>query len=188
MEALGGRKAELVDMISDGNGRVRLEYLVPARGLLGFQSDFLSMTRGTGLLSHVFDHYGETKGSFAGRKNGALVSQEDGKAVAFALWKLQERGRMFIEPGKELYEGMVIGIHSRENDLVVNPVKEKKLTNIRASGKDEHIDLVNPIQLTLEKAIDFIGDDELLEVTPNNLRIRKKQLKESQRRRKDKAA
>ena len=188
MEALGVRKAELVDMISDGNGRVRLEYLVPARGLLGFQSDFLSMTRGTGLLSHVFDHYGETKGSFAGRKNGALVSQEDGKAVAFALWKLQERGRMFIEPGKELYEGMVIGIHSRENDLVVNPVKEKKLTNIRASGKDEHIDLVNPIQLTLEKAIDFIGDDELLEVTPNNLRIRKKQLKESQRRRKDKAA
>jgi GTP-binding protein len=182
------RKAELADMVPDGKGRVRLEYVIPARGLLGFQSDFLSLTRGTGLLSHVFDHYGETKGSFSGRKNGALVSQEDGKTVAFALWKLQERGRMFLDPGEEVYEGMVIGIHSRENDLVVNPIKEKKLTNIRASGKDEHIDLINPIQLTLEKAIDFIEDDELLEVTPNNLRIRKKQLKENQRRRKEKAA
>ncbi len=188
MEALGARKAELSDMVSDGKGRVRLEYVIPARGLLGFQSDFLSLTRGTGLVSHVFDHYGETKGNFSSRKNGALVSQEDGKAVAFALWKLQERGRMFLVPGEEVYEGMVIGIHSRENDLVVNPIKEKKLTNIRASGKDEHIDLVSPIQLTLEKAIDFIEDDELVEVTPNNLRIRKKALKENQRRRKEKVA
>ncbi len=183
MEALGSRKAELTDMKSDEKGRVRLEYLIPARGLLGFQSDFLSLTRGTGLISHVFDHYGETKEKFSGRKNGALVSQENGNAVAFALWKLQDRGRMFLEPGEEVYEGMVIGIHSRENDLVVNPIKEKKLTNIRASGKDEHIDLVSPIQLTLEKAIDFIEDDELLEVTPNNLRVRKKELKESERRR-----
>jgi GTP-binding protein len=126
MEALGVRKGELADMLPDGKGRVRLEYVIPARGLLGFQSDFLSLTRGTGILSHVFDHYGESKGSFSSRKNGALVSQEDGKAVAFALWKLQERGRMFLVPGEEVYEGMVIGIHSRENDLVVNPIKEKK--------------------------------------------------------------
>ena len=188
IEALGARKGELVDIVPDGKGRLKLEYMIPARGLLGFQSDFLSLTRGTGLLSHVFDHYGERKGDFSARKNGALVSQEDGKAVAFALWKLQERGRMFLDPGEEVYEGMVIGIHSRENDLVVNPIKEKKLTNIRASGKDEHIDLVSPVQLTLEKAIDFIDDDELLEVTPKNLRIRKKQLKESQRRRKEKVA
>jgi GTP-binding protein len=183
MELLGIRKADLVDMISDSKGRVRLEYIIPARGLLGFQSEFLSLTRGTGLSSHIFDHYGPNKGNFAKRKNGALVSQENGAAVAFALWKLQDRGRMFVKPGDELYEGMIIGIHSRDNDLVVNPVKEKKLTNIRASGKDEHIDLVNPIQLTLEKAIDFIEEDEYLEVTPSNLRIRKRELKESQRRR-----
>ncbi|OUW05232.1 MAG: translational GTPase TypA [Betaproteobacteria bacterium TMED156] len=188
MEALGMRKGELLDMISDGKGRVRLEYVIPSRGLLGFQSDFLSLTRGTGLLSHVFDHYGDSKGNFSGRKNGSLVSQEDGKAVAFALWKLQERGKMFLEPGEEVYEGMIIGIHSRENDLVVNPIKEKKLTNVRASGKDEHIDLVTPIKLTLERAIDFIEDDELLEVTPSFLRIRKKELKESQRRRSERVA
>ena len=182
MEVLGLRKAELIDMTSDSKGRVRLEYIIPARGLLGFQSEFLSITRGTGLSSHIFDHYGSQKGNFAKRKNGALISQENGHAVAFALWKLQDRGRMFVKPGDEIYEGMIIGIHSRENDLVVNPIKEKKLTNIRASGKDEHIDLVNPIQLTLEKAIDFIEDDEYLEVTPNKLRIRKRDLKESERR------
>ncbi len=182
MEVLGLRKAELIDMISDSKGRVRLEYIIPARGLLGFQSEFLSLTRGTGLSSHIFDHYGPKKGNFAKRKNGALISQENGFAVAFALWKLQDRGRMFVKPGDEIYEGMVIGIHSRENDLVVNPIKEKKLTNIRASGKDEHIDLINPIQLTLEKAIDFIEEDEYLEVTPNKLRIRKRDLKESERR------
>lgn len=181
MENLGLRKGELLDMVSDAKGRVRLEYRIPARGLIGFQGEFLTMTRGTGLMSHIFDDYGPYKGEMADRRNGVLISQDDGSAVAYALWKLQERGRMFVRPGDVLYEGMIIGIHSRENDLVVNPVKEKKLTNVRASGKDEHIDLTTPIELTLEKAVEFIADDELVEITPKSIRLRKRFLKEHER-------
>jgi GTP-binding protein len=181
MENLGLRKGELLDMSPDAKGRVRLEYRIPARGLIGFQGEFLTMTRGTGLMSHIFDDYGPYKGELAERRNGVLVSQDDGNAVAYALWKLQERGRMFVSPGDALYEGMIIGIHSRDNDLVVNPVKEKKLTNVRASGKDEHIDLTTPIELTLEKAVEFIADDELVEITPKSIRLRKRYLKEHER-------
>jgi len=181
MENLGLRKGELLDMVSDAKGRVRLEYRIPARGLIGFQGEFLTATRGTGLMSHIFDDYGPYKGEMADRRNGVLISQDDGSAVAYALWKLQERGRMFVKPGDVLYEGMIIGIHSRENDLVVNPVKEKKLTNVRASGKDEHIDLTTPIELTLEKAVEFIADDELVEITPKSIRLRKRFLKEHER-------
>ncbi|MFM1880866.1 MAG: Translational regulator, GTP-binding protein [Pseudomonadota bacterium] len=182
METLGLRKGDLLDMVPDDKGRVRLEYRIPARGLIGFQGEFLTMTRGTGLMSHIFDSYGPYKGELSERRNGVLVSQDDGQAVAYALWKLQERGRMFVSPGDVLYEGMIIGIHSRDNDLVVNPVKEKKLTNVRASGKDEHIDLVPPIQLTLEKAVEFIADDELVEITPKSIRLRKRYLVEHERR------
>ena len=182
METLGLRKGDLLDMVPDDKGRVRLEYRMPARGLIGFQGEFLTMTRGTGLMSHIFDSYGPFKGELAERRNGVLISQDDGQAVAYALWKLQERGRMFVSPGDVLYEGMIIGIHSRDNDLVVNPVKEKKLTNVRASGKDEHIDLVTPIQLTLEKAVEFIADDELVEITPKSIRLRKRYLVEHERR------
>ena len=182
METLGLRKGDLLDMAPDDKGRVRLEYRMPARGLIGFQGEFLTMTRGTGLMSHIFDSYGPYKGELSERRNGVLVSQDDGQAVAYALWKLQERGRMFVSPGDVLYEGMIIGIHSRDNDLVVNPVKEKKLTNVRASGKDEHIDLVTPIQLTLEKAVEFIADDELVEITPKSIRLRKRYLVEHERR------
>ena len=181
MENLGLRKGELLDMSPDAKGRVRLEYRIPARGLIGFQGEFLTMTRGTGLMSHIFDDYGPYKGELAERRNGVLISQDDGNAVAYALWKLQERGRMFVSPGDALYEGMIIGIHSRDNDLVVNPVKEKKLTNVRASGKDEHIDLTTPIELTLEKAVEFIADDELVEITPKSIRLRKRYLKEHER-------
>ena len=166
MEALGTRRAELTDMAIDGNGRVRLEYRVPARGLIGFQGEFMTLTRGTGLMSHIFDGYAPVKGEIPDRHNGVLVSNEQGEAVAYALFNLQERGRMFVSPGEKLYEGMIIGIHSRENDLVVNPIKTKKLTNIRAAGKDDAILLTPPIQLTLEYAVEFIADDELVEVTP----------------------
>jgi GTP-binding protein len=183
MENLGLRKGDLLDMVPDDKGRVRLEYRIPARGLIGFQGEFLTITRGTGLMSHIFDEYGPYKGELAERRNGVLISQDDGEAVAYALWKLQERGRMFVSPGERLYEGMIIGIHSRDNDLVVNPVKEKKLTNVRASGKDEHIDLTTPIQLTLEKAVEFIADDELVEITPQSIRLRKRYLVEHERRR-----
>ncbi|MEN9829407.1 MAG: Translational regulator, GTP-binding protein [Pseudomonadota bacterium] len=183
MENLGLRKGDLLDMVPDDKGRVRLEYRIPARGLIGFQGEFLTITRGTGLMSHIFDEYGPYKGELAERRNGVLISQDDGEAVAYALWKLQERGRMFVSPGERLYEGMIIGIHSRDNDLVVNPVKEKKLTNVRASGKDEHIDLTTPIQLTLEKAVEFIADDELVEITPQSIRLRKRHLVEHERRR-----
>jgi GTP-binding protein len=182
MENLGLRKGDLLDMVPDDKGRVRLEYRIPARGLIGFQGEFLTMTRGTGLMSHIFDAYGPYKGDLSERRNGVLISQDDGEAVAYALWKLQERGRMFVSPGDKLYEGMIIGIHSRDNDLVVNPVKEKKLTNVRASGKDEHIDLTPPIQLTLEKAVEFIADDELVEITPQSIRLRKRHLVEHERR------
>ena len=184
MEELGRRKGDLQDMQPDGKGRVRLEYRIPARGLIGFQNDFITMTRGTGVMSHVFDEYGPVKsGDLGERRNGAIISQDDGNAVAYALWKIQERGRLFIGPGEPIYEGMVIGVHSRDNDIVVTPIKGKQLTNIRASGTDEAIRLVPPIQLTLESAVEFINDDELAEITPKSIRIRKRWLKEFERRR-----
>ncbi|WP_159990897.1 translational GTPase TypA [Pelistega ratti] len=182
MEELGRRKGELLDMQSDGRGRTRLEYRIPARGLIGFSSDFMSMTRGTGLMSHIFDDYAPVReGSIGERRNGVLISQDNGDAVAYALWKLQDRGRMFVSPGEPLYEGMIIGIHSRDNDLVVNPIKGKQLTNIRASGTDEAVRLVPPIKLTLEYAVEFIDDDELVEVTPKSIRLRKRFLTENER-------
>ncbi len=183
MELLGRRRGELQLMDPDGKGRVRLEYRVPARGLIGFHNEFLNLTRGTGVISHVFDDYGPWAGDIEDRRNGVLISGDDGEAVAYALWKLQDRGRMFVKPGDPLYEGMIIGIHTRDNDLVVNPVKEKKLTNVRASGKDEAIVLTPPIQLTLEKAVEFIAEDELVEITPKSIRLRKRHLKEHERKR-----
>jgi GTP-binding protein len=183
MEALGTRRADLTDMAMDGNGRVRLEYRVPARGLIGFQGEFMTMTRGTGLISHIFDGFAPMKGEIEDRHNGVLVSNENGEAVAYSIFNLQERGRMFVSHGERVYEGMIIGIHSRENDLVVNPIKTKKLTNIRAAGKDDAILLTPPIQLTLEYAVEFIADDELVEVTPLSIRIRKRFLKETDRKR-----
>jgi GTP-binding protein len=183
MEEIGRRRGELTNMESDGNGRTRLEYHIPARGLIGFQSDFMTMTRGTGLISHVFDDYAPVKPDLPGRHNGVLVSQEHGEAVAYALWNLEDRGRMFVNPGDKLYEGMIIGIHSRDNDLVVNPIKGKKLTNVRASGTDEAVRLTPPIRLTLESAVEFIDDDELVEITPKGIRIRKRHLLEHERKR-----
>ena len=184
MEELGRRKGDLLDMSPDGKGRVRLEYKIPARGLIGFQGDFMTLTRGTGLISHVFDEYAPVReGGSAERHNGVLISQDDGDAVAYALWKLQDRGRMFVSPGEALYEGMAIGIHSRDNDLVVNPIKGKQLTNVRSSGTDEAVRLVPPIQMNLEYAVEFIAEDELVEITPKNIRIRKRFLKEHERKR-----
>lgn len=184
MEVLGSRRGDLLDMVTDGHGgRVRLDYRIPARGLIGFQSEFMTLTRGTGIMSHVFDEYAPMRPEIASRKNGVLISAEHGEAVAYALWKLQERGRMFVNPGDPLYEGMIIGIHSRENDLVVNPIKGKQLTNIRAAGHDEAVALTPSIQLTLESAIEFIADDELVEITPKSIRIRKRLLLEHERRR-----
>jgi GTP-binding protein len=188
MEELGRRRGDLMDMQPDGKGRVRLDYRIPARGLIGFQGEFMTLTRGTGIMSHVFDEYAAVKPEITERRNGVLVSQDDGVAVAYALWKLQERGRMFVVPGEPVYEGMIVGIHSRDNDLVVNPIKTKQLTNIRASGKDEAIDLTPPIQLTLEYAVEFIGDDELVEITPKSIRLRKRHLKENERRRSERNA
>ncbi len=182
MEDLGKRKGELQDMVSDGKGRTRLEYRIPARGLIGFQGDFMTMTRGNGLMSHTFDSYAPAKDGILGeRHNGVLISQDDGEAVAYAIWKLQDRGRMFVKHGDPVYEGMVIGIHSRDNDLVVNPIKGKQLTNVRSSGTDEAVRLVTPIDLTLEYAVEFISDDELVEVTPKSVRVRKRHLKEHDR-------
>ena len=183
MEELGRRRGDLQDMQSDGRGRVRLEYRIPARSLIGFQGDFMTMTRGTGLISHVFDDYGPVKPDMPGRHNGVLISQDNGEAVAYALWKLEDRGRMFVSPGDKLYEGMVIGIHSRDNDLVVNPIKGKQLTNVRSSGTDEAVRLTTPIQLTLESAVEFIDDDELVEITPLSIRVRKRHLTEQDRKR-----
>jgi GTP-binding protein len=183
MEALGYRRGDLQDMVSDGRGRVRLEYRIPARGLIGFQGEFLNLTRGTGLISHVFDDYAPIKGDMPGRRNGVLISSEQGDAVAYALWKLQERGKMFSVPGDKLYEGMVIGIHSRENDLIVNPIKGKQLTNVRSSGTDEAVRLVPAVALSLESAVEFIDEDELVEITPKNIRIRKRHLNEHERKR-----
>ena len=184
MEALGERKAELKDMAPDGKGRVRLEYTMPSRGLIGFQTDFMTMTSGTGLIYHTFENYGPFKtGSIGQRHNGVLIANATGKALAYAIFNLQERGRMFIGHGEEVYEGQVIGIHSRDNDLVVNALKAKQLTNIRAAGTDENLILVPPIRMTLEQAMEFIDDDELVEITPKNIRIRKKFLMENDRKR-----
>ncbi len=188
MEAIGLRKGDLLDMTNDDSGgRVRLEYRIPARGLIGFHGDFLTMTKGTGLISHVFDDYGPAKtGDVGERRNGVLISQEDGNAVAYALWNLEDRGRLIVNPGDVLYEGMIIGIHNRDNDLIVNPIRGKKLTNVRASGTDEAVKLTPPVQLTLEKAIEFINQDELVEVTPKSIRLRKKFLKENERKKNSK--
>ena len=182
MEALGTRKAELKNMVPDGKGRVRLDYIIPARGLIGFRTDFLTMTSGTGLLYSVFEHYGpyiaETIGQ---RNNGVMIANGQGKALAYALFNLQERGKLMLGHAEEVYEGMVIGIHSRDNDLVVNPLKAKQLTNVRAAGTDENLILTPPIRFTLEQALEFIDDDELVEVTPSSIRVRKKLLKEHER-------
>jgi GTP-binding protein len=183
MEELGRRGGELQDMVPDGKGRVRLDYSIPSRGLIGFHMEFMTLTRGTGIKSHVFDKYAPVKGELPTRRNGVLISSEQGEAVAFAIFNLEERGRMFVSPGERVYVGMVIGIHSRDNDLVVNPVKGKKLTNVRAAGKDENVVLTPPIQLTLESAVEFIEDDELVEVTPKSIRLRKRFLQEHERKR-----
>ncbi|KTC65703.1 GTP-binding protein TypA (plasmid) [Legionella adelaidensis] len=184
MEKLGERRGEMQNMQPDGKGRVRLDYIIPTRGLIGFHTEFLSSTSGTGLIYHVFDHYGPAvKGRIGKRVNGVLIANCAGTARAFALFNLQDRGRMFIEPQTPSYEGMIVGIHSRDNDLVVNVTKEKQLTNIRASGSDENIILTPPIKLSLEQALEFIDDDELVEVTPQSIRLRKKELKESDRKR-----
>ncbi len=183
MQALGERRADLVNMESDGMGRVRLDYKIPARGLIGFQNEFLNLTRGTGLISNIFDSYEPYKGEIEGRKNGVLISQDDGEAVTYSLGKLDDRGRMFVKAGDPLYEGMVIGIHSRDNDLVVNAVRGKQLTNFRVSGKEDAIKITPPIQLTLEYAVEFIAEDELVEITPKSIRLRKRYLKENERKR-----
>ncbi|MHB1951203.1 MAG: translational GTPase TypA [Acidiferrobacteraceae bacterium] len=184
MEKLGVRKGELLAMEPDGKGRVRLDYMIPSRGLIGFRTEFLSATSGTGVTHHVFDHYGPVKkGSIGQRVQGALIANGAGRSVAYALFNLQERGRLFIGPGAEVYEGMIIGVHSRENDLVVNPLKGKQLTNVRASGSDENVILTPPLPVTLERALEFIDDDELVEVTPRHVRLRKRHLRESDRRR-----
>jgi GTP-binding protein len=184
MEKMGERGAELKNMVPDGKGRVRLDFIVPSRGLIGFRTEFLTATQGTGLIYSVFDHYAPMKpGTFGNRNNGVLIANGVGKAVAFAIFNLQDRGRMFIGHGDEVYEGMIIGIHSRDNDLVVNPLKGKQLTNVRAAGSDEATTLVPPIRMSLEQALEFIGDDELLEVTPESLRLRKKLLLEHERKR-----
>jgi len=184
MEALGLRKGDLKDMVSDGKGRVRLDYVVPSRGMIGFRSQFMTQTSGSGIMTSTFSHYGEIKdGGAAKRKNGVLISMVNGKVLAFALFNLQDRGRMMIEPNIDVYEGMVIGVHSRGNDLVVNPTKGKQLTNVRASGTDEAITLTVPIRMSLEQALEFVEEDELVEVTPTSIRIRKKLLKEHERKR-----
>jgi len=184
MEKLGMRGGDLKNMLPDGKGRVRLDYIIPARGLIGFRTEFLTSTQGTGLLYNVFDHYGPIKrGEFGQRINGVLIANGAGKSLAYALFNLQERGRLFIGPGEEVYEGMIVGIHSRDNDLVVNPLKAKQLTNVRASGSDENILLTPPIRMSLEQALEFIDDDELVEVTPHFIRLRKKLLVEHERKR-----
>ncbi|OAI46921.1 GTP-binding protein TypA [Gammaproteobacteria bacterium SCGC AG-212-F23] len=188
MEQLGSRRGDLKHMVQDDTGRIRLDYVIPARALIGFHTDFLTYTSGTGLMHHVFSHYGPAvKGELAQRKNGVLISNQAGIALAFALWNLQERGRMIITPQTEVYEGMIVGIHTRDNDLVVNACKAKQLTNMRAAGSDENIILTPPIKLSLEQALEFIDDDELVEVTPESIRVRKKFLKEHERKRTSKA-
>ncbi len=184
IEELGNRRAEMRGLMPDGKGRVRMEFLVPTRGLIGFRSLFLSLTSGSGLMTHIFDHYGDYKESeVAKRNNGVLVSMVKGKTLAYALFNLQSRGRLFIEPNTEVYEGMIVGLHARDNDLVVNPTKAKQLTNIRASGSDENILLTPPVLHSLEQAMEFISDDELIEITPKNIRLRKRYLTENERKR-----
>jgi len=186
MEELGLRRAELENMVPDGKGRIRLEFMVPARGLIGFRSMFLTMTSGSGIMTHVFDHYGPVKhADIAGRANGVLVSMVKGKTLGYSIFNLQERGRMFIQPNIDVYEGQIIGLHSRNNDLAVNPTKGKQLTNVRASGTDEALTLTPPVRHTLEQALEFIEEDELVEVTPQSIRLRKKLLQEHERRRAD---
>ena len=189
MEKLGERKGDLQDMQGDGKGRVRIDYLIPARGLIGFRTEFMTATSGSGLLHHVFDHYGPAKkGGIGQRRNGVLIANGQGPALAYSLFALQDRGRMLIDPGVEVYEGMIIGIHSRDNDLVVNPLKGKQLTNMRAAGKDENVILTPPIRFSLEQALEFIDDDELVEVTPESIRLRKRKLLEHERKRAARAA
>ncbi|HRD85110.1 MAG TPA: translational GTPase TypA [Rubrivivax sp.] len=183
MQALGERRAELANMETDGRGRVRLDYRIPARGLIGFSNEFMNLTRGTGLISNIFDGYEPYRGEIPGRKNGVLISMDDGEIVTYALGKLDDRGRMFVRPGDPVYEGMIVGIHSRDNDLVVNAVRTKQLTNFRVSGKEDAIKITPPIELTLEYAVEFIDDDELVEITPKSIRVRKRHLKEHERKR-----
>ncbi|MDG2035147.1 MAG: EF-Tu/IF-2/RF-3 family GTPase, partial [Pseudomonadales bacterium] len=184
MEALGLRKGDLKNMVPDGKGRVRLDYIIPARGLIGFRSEFLTMTSGTGIITSVFDHYGQVKvGEVQSRTNGVLISNVKGKTLAYALFNLQDRGRLMTDANMDVYEGQVVGIHSRGNDLTVNPTKAKQLTNVRASGTDEATVLSPPIRYTLEQALEFIEDDELVEVTPSSIRVRKKFLLEHERKR-----
>ncbi len=188
MQAMGERKGQLKDMIPDGRGRVRLDYIAPARGLIGFQSNYRTMTAGTGLFFRVFDHWGPATDKLASRINGTLISMEQGTTVAYALFNLQDRGKLFVGPGEDVYEGMIIGLHARENDLVVNPLKTKKLTNVRAAGKDDALLLTPPIRMSLEQALEFLSDDELLEVTPSSIRLRKRLLKENERKRAERTA
>ncbi len=188
IEKLGKRGAEMTHMQANADGSTRIEFISPTRGLIGYTSEFLTDTRGTGVMHHVFHEYGPYIGELPGRLNGVLIANGPGESVAFALWKLQERGKMFIGPNTKLYEGMIIGIHARDNDLVVNAIKAKKLSNVRASGKDDAIDLVTPLQLTLERAIEFIDDDELVEVTPKSIRLRKRLLQEHERKRSSRPA
>ena len=189
MELIGARRGELTDMVPDGRGRVRLDYRIPTRGLIGLRTDFLSASAGTGLMHHVFERYAPVAtGDVALRKNGVLISNGTGKAVGFALFNLQERGRLMVGPGDEVYEGQVVGLHSRGNDLTVNPLKAKQLTNIRAAGSDENILLTPPIRFSLEQALEFIDDDELVEVTPSTIRLRKKMLLEHERKRAQRAS
>ena len=188
MEELGLRRAELINMVPDGKGRVRLEFVIPARGLIGFRSMFLTMTSGGGIMTHVFDHYGPVKNSeIMHRSNGVLVSMVKGKTLAYGLFNLQDRGRMFVDPNVEVYEGQIVGLHSRGNDLPVNPTKAKQLTNVRASGTDEALTLTPPVRHSLEQALEFIEEDELVEVTPESIRLRKKLLQEHERKRASRA-
>jgi len=188
MEELGRRGGELQDMVPDGKGRVRLDYNIPSRGLIGFQMEFMTLTRGTGIKSHVFDTYAPVKGEIPARRNGVLISSEQGDAVAFALWNLEERGPLFVTPGTDVYAGMIVGAHSRGTDLDVNPLKGKQLTNIRTTSKDEAVRLTPPVQMSLEEAIAYIEDDELVEVTPGAIRLRKRLLDINDRRRANRAA
>ena len=189
MEKMGERRGDLKDMVPDGKGRVRIDYVVPARGMIGFRTEFLTATSGTGLIYSVFDHYGpKLKLNIGQRHNGVLISNGMGKALGFSLFNLQERGRLIIDANETVYEGQVIGLHSRENDLTVNALKGKQLTNVRASGTDENIVLTPPMRLSLEQALEFIDDDELVEVTPESIRVRKKHLTENDRKRHSRTA
>ena len=181
MQALGERKGDLISMEPDGRGRVRLEYQIPARGLIGFTNEFLNLTRGSGLISNIFDSYQPHNGEIGNRKNGVLISMDDGEIFNYALGKLDDRGRMFVRANDPVYEGMIVGIHNRDNDLVVNATRTKQLTNFRVSGKEDAIKITPPIMLTLEYGVEFIEDDELVEITPKSIRLRKRHLKEHER-------